>query len=444
MSNLTMDKIRRRACAWILILAGFGVGLLSTKGAAQLPGAQEWARGIVGPRIRPYYGDRVAWPDLCAEVPALIPTPSVLSRSIAIHWRTGESADLYFAVSRELDAFASWLEATGWGAVSQNSARGAFDVIVSDSNDPCAFENAGSVSYDGVHARALVDYRLLVEDLGAIDEAYARALLLEREPAESKAWRDATAAWLVYAWRGSFVEDPERGQGITQTASMNWIATGYPLRGALFLAMLSERHDPDGTRFVRDLWDLARQKSEDGGDYYGTPDLWDAVSVAIEDARDPLHQLVEDAAVALYFSGRADAPFRVLRGLSPNVAPVADEVRFSELPEHRDCPVGELEPFGSSYTRVNLDMPHPARLRVWLKGEDGVRWSLAAVQLDGNGAEIGRISAPARREPSSFIPLELSPSAKSVLLVVTNLSSRLPDADVPDENVRSFQLILDR
>jgi hypothetical protein len=28
-----------------------------------------------------------------------------------------------------------------------------------------------------------------------------------------------------------------------------------------------------------------------------------------------------------------------------------------------------------------------------------------------------------------------------VILVVTNLSSRLPDADEPDENIRSFKLI---
>ena len=53
--------------------------------------------------------------------------------------------------------------------------------------------------------------------------------------------------------------------------------------------------------------------------------------------------------------------------------------------------------------------------------------------------------APVRQtNPRSYIPLELTDDeTASVLIVVTNLGHRIVDADEPDDQVRSFRLIVD-
>ena len=84
------------------------------------------------------------------------------------------------------------------------------------------------------------------------------------------------------------------------------------------------------------------------------------------------------------------------------------------------------------------------RLRAWMKGEYGVRWSFVAVRLDENGTELRRVAAPhTGPTPTAYVPIELDSRARQLLFVVTNLSSRLPNAAEPDLNERSFELIVD-
>ena len=83
-------------------------------------------------------------------------------------------------------------------------------------------------------------------------------------------------------------------------------------------------------------------------------------------------------------------------------------------------------------------------LSLWHAGEYGVEWSLVAIRLDPNGRELGRMIAPPRRNPRSYLRLELPAGTAEVVLALTNLSSRIPDADEPDENVRSYRLTIDR
>jgi hypothetical protein len=101
--------------------------------------------------------------------------------------------------------------------------------------------------------------------------------------------------------------------------------------------------------------------------------------------------------------------------------------------------------FGSGYVVVDTRAaPVGANLRVWLRGEYGTRWALLATRLDAGGRELSRLSAPPRRLPRSYLVVELREPTDHVLLAVTNLGPRLPDADSIDVNERAFELVVDR
>ena len=84
-----------------------------------------------------------------------------------------------------------------------------------------------------------------------------------------------------------------------------------------------------------------------------------------------------------------------------------------------------------------------ARLRIWLRGEPGVRWSLLALRLDRAGRELGRVQAPIRQLPESYLPLELTPDTASVLVVLTALPEKFAIAHMKNQG-HAFQLIFDK
>ena len=90
----------------------------------------------------------------------------------------------------------------------------------------------------------------------------------------------------------------------------------------------------------------------------------------------------------------------------------------------------EIEPTGSYYAEVDVrGAPAGSRLRVFLRGEFGVAWSLAAARLGPNGEELGRMSAPPRRgTPRSYLPVELGAGTATVVIAVTNLGREPRDA----------------
>ena len=138
----------------------------------------------------------------------------------------------------------------------------------------------------------------------------------------------------------------------------------------------------------------------------------------------------------------------VVRALPADAeVPLVGTTSWGELPRRYEPNGLELEPFGSAYLLVDTsDAPAGSVLRIWMRGEYGVGWSLIAVRLGADGRERGRVRAPVRpRTPRSYIPLELTDDeTERVLVVVTNMGGRLPDADEPEEMLRAFRLILDK
>ncbi len=214
------------------------------------------------------------------------------------------------------------------------------------------------------------------------------------------------------------------------------------------LALVSARADGGTGSFVRDMWQLARQRTWEGSELRGAPDLWMAFKKALELAGENLDNFIEEAAVARYFAGEprraAQAPFPMLRRLPVEASvPLLGRAEWARLPRHLPAADPAIEPFGSAYGLVDVrGAPPGSRLRLWCEGEFGVRWSFVAVRLDASGRELARLTAPATRNPRSFLVLELAPGTAEVLLVATNLSERLPDADIPDEHMRSLELVI--
>jgi hypothetical protein len=284
-----------------------------------------------------------------------------------------------------------------------------------------------------------------------VASAYAQTVLLGQDPAEAEAWRRATSDWLAWQITGRYGCDDGVITAQQQEAWRSPIegAAGRGGGGALFLTWLSDRHDRGRGIFIRDLWALARQRTWEGAGLRASPDLWEAIEVAVELSADEFDAAYEDFAVARWFTGAAEreahSPVSILNDLPPDgMVPHAE----APLPGPRGHRTGAFEPFleplGSGYALYDVaDASDGTTLRVWLRGEYGVRWSFVAVKLDVDGKELGRITAPPReRHPNGFLEVDLTDTDR-VLVVVTNLSSRRPDADLPDENVRTFELITD-
>jgi hypothetical protein len=96
---------------------------------------------------------------------------------------------------------------------------------------------------------------------------------------------------------------------------------------------------------------------------------------------------------------------------------------------------------------VRMDQPPKPgdRIRVWSRGEYGTRWALSVLRVGKDGRSLGRMSAPPRKNPSSFLTLELDAETAALLISVTNVSDGIPDADegAPFE-VRSVALTVDQ
>lgn len=430
------------------------VGLAATSaGAEEDPlGVDEVAEAIVLMTTPVWTGPRTPAPTETPRPGSASTTIRSDTALVAVHASPRESWDRITQVLRALEYAAGAMAGMGWPDPLPDGLLGggpSLDLYLAPSDLPAAAhsDNLPSWSFlDRASAFAVLDPATPTHALEAcVTAAYAEALLLSMDPAESRNWRRATAAWITWELTGFFgCEDAVWQQ--QRDPWRSWIngAAEEGAGGALWLAYLSARHDDTDPAFVRDAWYLASQRTWEGRGLRAEPDLWSAIDTAVLQSGDRLIDNIQDLAVQRWFVGRGRPP-------TPLVASIDSDARVPRMRTLRRLPTRAvartaLEPFGSAYAVLEGGAwGGESSLRVWLKGEYGVRWSLIALQLDANGAEIQRVSAPSTDgEPTAYLPIELAADTESLLLVVTNLSSRLPDADHEDPNLRAFELIVDR
>lgn len=415
------------------------------RGTTLIPGLDNFADLLAELTTRRWNGQRVPAPET-AERPELpYSEPSRLA-PLRVH---GEDPARVAQAREVLEDFAGFLEGGHWPRPYADGGRGG------DDGFDLYLVPEGALATSAADGRMLYSYLDAVTAFGRVDpsvgdlascaaQAYADALLYEQDPAESARWRRATAAWLAWRFTGRFCAAGVDAQ--QREPERSWIsnATDEGGGGALLLALLSEQFDGGDTSFVRELWQLARQRTWEGDGLRGSPDLWEALHAVVDHSRARLSDLVEELAVRRFELGARREHSRVPALVVDDRAtvPVFETIAREELPEHGvDGP--RLDPYGSGYSRVGVAGAAPgSRLRVWLRGEWGVAWSLTAVRRDAAGRDLGRVQAPPRpADRRSYLPIELTPDTSEVLVVVTNLSHRLPDADTLDLNTRSFRLI---
>lgn len=438
-----------------LVLTVFGLAAAPALAEAQMPGLMDYFGGF-----RRWGGDRV-------QPPAPTPRPDlpIVTRSeflpLAVHAdRNVSAARAREALSALEDAYLL-TQTMGFEPPPPDGGRGGsddFDLYLVDG--PTRADDASAdplvlwTFLDSASAFATVDSSTpSVATASCVASAYAQAMLIGQDPAEAVGWRRATASYLSWWITGTWGCDDSRVVEQQQNAHFGWVDDDLERGdgGALLVAELAARHDHQSGRFVHDVWQIARQRTWEGADLRASPDLWEAIEAALEiSERDTLEGLIEDVAVLRYFTGpraRGALVRRWARTLpSDGVVPVSEAFTWDALPKYTRPHEPEIAPFGSAYIEIDVsDAPVGERLRLWLRGEFGVRWSFVAVSLDGNGRELGRVSAPPRRVTRSYLQVDFTDrTTKKVVVVVTNLSARLPDADAPDDNGRSFRVIADR
>jgi len=436
-----------------LVCVALAVALQTQTAHAQgdLLGADEIAQAIVSMTGRVWTGPRTPGPRRIPrpEEPSLtLESPLAL---LVVHADPGVSQRMMRATMSALEHVRARLDAMGWPApISDGDLGGGpeIDLYLTAALPADAYSDgiAAWTYLDRASTFAVVSPATPTEMLDAcVTAAYAEALLMSMDPAEARTWRRATAAWLTWELTGRFgCEEAVTRQQAEPFRSWVSGAAGEGAGGALWLAYLSGRHDRVPGRFVREVWGLASQRTWEGEQLRADPDLWSATEAAINRSGDRLLDNIQELAVLRWFVGRAAPPDAVIAALDGDaVVPVSRQMTRLPTRVVVDRP---LQPFGSAYVVMDAKAWNDAsRLRGWLRGEYGVRWSFVAVQLDEHGAEVRRITAPETGpNPSAYLPIELSDATRRLLFVVTNLSNGLPDADEIDVHERGFELIVDR
>jgi hypothetical protein len=440
----------RRAALWLGVGIGVFAAVFAARAVAQSNPFRAWTDFVTAPRTV-YRGPTLPFPDGP-------PRPRVLGmRACSELWpvcvhavQPEDSARVEPALTAFEEAF-SWLTRAGWPEPYPDGARGGgaeFDVYLTQDGERAvtAFADAplDLGALDGALAHAYLDPGLPDDALipCAVD-ALAQAGLLAHDPAETEGSRRAGAAYATARWSGDY--GCENALAAAQHAPELGLLGDDPRQvaaSALLFQLLSRRHDRDSGRFVRGAFELARQHSESVARLHARPTVWQALSAALEHAGESLDRVVEEFAIARYFAARAPGALPELpRGTAVTAAWTPP---LAKLPKH--VPGAEpLATYGSAYLRIDTAGAQTGmQLKIWLRGEPGVRWSLSAVRIDAAGRELGRMSAPPRRVPDSFLPVELGPECSEVLIVVTKLPAVAPDAaPAGDDDAHFFKLILE-
>lgn len=264
-----------------------------------------------------------------------------------------------------------------------------------------------------------------------ISQAYVEAQLLAQDPAEAAAWIQSMA--IAWTWE-------QTGLWGCQDSSMEKNSIAAP--SALFLGWLADTVSNDAASFWQELWQHSRQRTWEGVGLRASPDLWMVIERASVYSHASLAEWLTDFAMDRFFIG---SPKTRSLHTTPSDAHVSVfwKATYTDLPAK--SPSSEpLNGTDSAYALIDTaNAPPGALLKLWLHGEYGVSWGLSALRLDEHHQEQNRIRAPAQNSHEIYLPLELRDHTHRVLVVVTQLGKGVPDADVPNEYVRSFVLTAD-
>lgn len=448
---------RRFLAAILYILVTSGHALIPHQGSSQTPPQSgvfdAWARWAVS---GPWKGPVTPYPRIDTRPTAAgAPLRSSVA-PVAVHQeaRVAVSPQRLATVLRLTEQLYAALRLNGYAVPHSDGGRAGtagFDLYVVDGPEQ-ATAALDSANLIGTYDAALVHGRLSAHIPdgalpGCIAQTLADAGLLALEPAENALTRHSSAILAAYHITGQFgcqhspaslQQQPQRGIFDDPSGA----------QAALFLAVLAERQHHDPGRFVQDMWQFARQRSEDLSALQGSPTLWEAIGRALENAGEWPDDVQLDFATARYFAGiperRQHATYPVLRALPSTAAvPTLAQLSSAALPQHVYESQG-LGVLGSAYIEVLIPEPQPgAELRVWLRGDPKARWSLSAVRLAADYRDLGRVSAGAHRTRDSYVPLVLTTNTKRALIVVTRLPrTTLAEPDV-DPSAAPFKVIVD-
>ncbi|HEY6882073.1 MAG TPA: hypothetical protein VI299_28785, partial [Polyangiales bacterium] len=405
---------------WSLLVLLLASLLAPRTASAQLiEGLESYSDAVVGLSTTRWAGPRVPAPERAERPPA---TQQLDSRwwplRVYAGPRTSPSrlrATLHAAESSfEALFLAGFLTSFGDG-------DGARDLYLVDQLEPASagIDALGNFSgLDGARAFATVDVRLPGSHLAScVARALLEAQLLELDPAENAALRRGVAAYFAWLSTGQSCEDeprarPEQNPFATVASAQAW------------LERLSARQDRNRGTFLFDMWQFARQRTWEGADLRGSPDLLEAIAKALAIAHDDFELVAGELAEGLW----NEAPARTLS--------------FAALPAFPDKRAPPLEVLGSAQLRIHLGEPRPGtRLRAWSRAEGG-RYTLSALRMDALGAPLSRLELPART--NGQLSIELDARTFAVAITLTRVADLgLPDPDAPSPEPRSAGLIVD-
>lgn len=439
---------------------GLGLGTSAPSRAQALPGIDDYARAIAALTARRWEGQRVPFPaeDSRPSLPLAARDPFA---PLAVHAPAGtDGATIATALRgarRMLDALAD----RGYPRPRGDGDLGGgpeLDLYLDPSPEPATrdavyrtISDGPAIGFlDGILAHVVLDGSLAGARLEACaGEAVADALLAQLDPAESPSTRRSLAAALAYAQTGLVDGCTDDALVAQRTPALGLLSPESPrASAALFFAFLARRGDRGDGSYLRETFTMARQRTWEGDELRGSPDVFEAIATSARLVDTSLDRyLLDFAALRLGLATPARDRDAWIAGMprlpSDGQVPIAFEARFSALPIRTAPHAPAIEPTGSAYARIDVDAETTDHLRVFLRGESFTRWSLVAIALDSTGREKTRVEAPIRdREPDAYTTVEL-PGVRTVYLIVTNLGPERADPDRPTTGARTFHLLVD-
>jgi hypothetical protein len=445
-------------------LALVGGGLLSLgmnvfacgSAQAQESSFQALAEHLTAPKVGPYAGPTLVWPEE-ARPSSVERRLASVSLPLVVHARREVRAVQLDMTLEALERAYGWLEAHGFALPWPSAGPDGLAIDVYLQADLARGASAGigaprafaGTELDAAEVFARLDEGLAPDELDRCAlSALAAAGLRAQDPAEPAQAVEAAAAavvWLAYGEIGCRF-DVLRAQRAAELGPLGADAAQVD-SAAWWLTQLLARHDPNARGLLPGLFSAARQRSDAAPSaLHAEPSFWQALAGVLSDAGESLDDAaIELAAARVVLPGAAGT-----RSGLPHTAtvPLSLDTTLAALPR-RATQQATLRTYGSAYAMVDVRGAREGKqLRAWLRADRGPRWSLVAITFAADGRELGRLAAPPRTLPEAFVPVELDERTARVALVVTKLpraasEPALADADAVAEDAHGFELTID-